>query len=366
MDVVVVGAGIAGLSAAYTISRAGHTVTILDPDPTQAAATVAAGRLAPVVEATFGESDLTRLCLEANSQWKPWADDLKPYADDHWYQRSGMIMAARDHDDAAAISRLVDYKTSLGLDIKPLTSRKLRRLEPALSPKIHSGALAADDDMVDNRLLLKALLSASRSLGATLCGERVVKADANTVHTAGNVFQADAVILAPGAWLSTIELSNDVPTVDCRPVKGQILRLATTGSSVFPRHPIDGLDVYLVPRSSGELVIGATVEDVGFDDSVTAGAVHELLRRGRELVPGIDEMSLVETSVGFRPATGDHAPVIGPLGPDGPFIVTGLYRNGILLAPVIGDEALSWISGKDMSPIVRPFRPKGRSLNDHY
>lgn len=362
MKIIVVGAGAAGLAAAFTTSSAGHEVHVFDPTPDKAAAFVAAGRLAPVVEVEFGETAMTTLCLAANKRWDSWSEQLQPFApNDDWYQRSAMIVAARDNDDIASIRRLADYQSDLGLQVEALNARSIRKLEPALSPNVVGGLLVEQDHMVDNRILLSALRDACRHYGATFVAERVHSAGPRNVETDNGSFSADAVILAAGAWMSQIVLEPGLKPIAVHPVKGQILRLESSPTSIFPTHPIDGLDVYLVPRTSGELVVGASVEDLGFDDTITAGAVYELLKRGRELVPGIDEMKVAETSVGFRPATLDHTPVIGAIGPDGPFVAAGLYRNGILLAPTIGDEVLHWVQGSPVSKWVEPFTPHQNS-----
>jgi glycine oxidase len=148
-----------------------------------------------------------------------------------------------------------------------------------------------------------------------------------------------------------------MPSVAVRPVKGQIIRLRATSRSLAPTHVVRGSQVYLVPRPDGEVVVGATVEERGEDLTVTAGAVHELLRAAWELVPGIAEMELVETAAGLRPATPDNRPLIGPCS-EGPVVATGHYRNGILLAPITADAVVALLTGGDLIPEVEAFAPE--------
>jgi glycine oxidase len=160
-------------------------------------------------------------------------------------------------------------------------------------------------------------------------------------------------------------------TPPVRPVKGQILRLRvpdtyTSFLSRTVRGLVKGASVYLVPRLSGELVIGATVEELGYDTQVTAGGVYELLRDAREVIPGVTELPLTETRAALRPGTPDNAPLLGPTAVAGLLMATGHYRNGILLAPVTADAVTEMLLTGEVPPVAVPFSPhRFRQGGDH-
>jgi glycine oxidase len=228
-----------------------------------------------------------------------------------------------------------------------LTSQECRAFEPVLAPEIRCGLLAASDHSVDNRRLATALLAIIDPTSTELVADRVtsITVDRNRATgvalAAGGSITADVVVLAAGPWSGSIPgLPPDaVPPV--RPVKGEILRLRAHSPVPLPEPTIRGLvngrEIYLIPRKDGEVVVGATVEDAGFDTDVRAGAVRELLRDARAVVPVIDEYELVESMAALRPRAPDNAPIIGTTSVDGMIVATGHYRNGILLAPVTAD-----------------------------
>ncbi|MBK5223259.1 MAG: glycine oxidase ThiO [Acidimicrobiia bacterium] len=340
MRVAVVGAGVIGLSIAWRCAQRGMTVTVHDPEPTRAAAHVAAGMLAPVTELHYGEEALLALNLESARRWPSFAAELAEASGvDPGYLRCGTLTVARDLDDIAAIDALRTYQDELGLEVERLTSRELRRREPALATGVRGGLFVADDHQVESRRLLRALRS-----GVTRSGGQLVSSAPRSTEE----LDADVVVVAAG-WCSP----DLVPGLPVRPVKGQILRVAVTPTAVLPTHVLRGLDVYLAPRH-GEVVIGATVEEVGPDTTVTAGAVADLLRAAWELVPGIAEAELVETAAGLRPGTPDNAPIIGAV--DHRVVVaTGHYRNGVLLAPVTADAVAELVDTGSVPHEVVPF-----------
>jgi glycine oxidase len=170
------------------------------------------------------------------------------------------------------------------------------------------------------------------------------------------------VVLAAGCWSGSIEglPPGVVPAV--RPVKGQTVRLRIPAAyAPFLHRNVRGLvkggHVYLVPREDGELVIGATVEEMGYDTQVTAGSVYELLRDARELVPAITELPLTETHAGLRPGTPDNAPLLGPTALPGLVLATGHYRNGVLLTPVTADAVAAYLADGALPDVAAPFTP---------
>jgi glycine oxidase len=359
MNVVVVGGGVIGLSIAWRAAGRGMAVTVVDPQLGGAASGVAAGMLAPVTEVHYGEEAMLALNLRSSHLYPDFVAELEEASGcTTGYRASGTLTVARDTDDMAAVDELVAYQRGLGLDVERLRSRELRQLEPGLAPGMRGGALVPGDHQVDPRRLVDALVEGCRRRGVSWRRERVTALRRHEVVLAGDERErTDAVVVAAGCWSGTIEgLAPDVVAV--RPVKGQILRLRGPAGQSLAGHNIRGLDAYLVPRSDGEVVVGATVEERGFDTTVTGGAVHDLLRAALELLPDVGELALVETSAGLRPGTPDNAPLIGLSGIDSVVLATGHYRNGILLAPVTADTVVELVATGQTPEAIAAFCPR--------
>lgn len=353
LRVAVAGAGIIGETVAWRLARRGAAVTVYDPDPTRATARVAAGMLAPVTEAEFGESDLLSANLASVAIWPTFVAELAAESGrECGHAVTGALSVAVDADELALIDRHAEFVIECGLGAQRLSGRDARRREPSLSPSTRGAWFVPGDHHVDPRLVLDALRSANDALGVEIVRGTVTAAAATQIQVrtdSGTTdVAADAVVVAAG-W-STGALI-DLPV---RPVKGQILRLRDTGRSVVPTHVVRGVEVYIVPRSSGEIVVGATSEDRGDDRSVTAGAVRYLLERANRLVPGLDEAELVEASAGLRPGTPDHAPILDTV--DGVFVAAGHHRNGVLLAPWTGDAVAAAVLDGAWPADAAPFR----------
>jgi glycine oxidase len=369
-DAVVVGAGLIGLAVAWRAAGRGLRVAVADPAPGSGASNAAAGMLAPVTEVHYGEEPLFRLGLESARRYPDFIAELEQAAGTSTgYTASGTLAIAFDQDDKAALTELSAYHRRLGFESIVLSGRECRNVEPLLSPAIGAGILITGDHQVDNRLLVAALLGAVGRAQVPLYRERVtelvVEGDRATGVRlgSGEVLAADQVVLAAGCWSNGLPglPSGIVPSV--RPVKGQILRLAVPAAQApfltrVVRGTVRGRSVYLVPRTHGELVIGATSEELGFDTQVTAGAVYELLRAARELVPGIAELPLVEMSAGLRPATADNAPLLGRTELPGLIVATGHYRNGVALTPVTADAIAELLATGALPEMARGFEPQ--------
>ena len=345
-DVIVVGGGIIGLSAAWQLHRDGAEVVVLDPAPGTGASHAAAGMLAPIHEAYWGESHILRLNLAASLAWPAFADALGTDAVD--YRRNGMLMAAYGADDKALLDSLGDLHEQEGLPVERLRSRECRAREPLLAPGVRGGVYSPLDHQVNPRRVVAELLS---RVPVVPVSATEVAANA-VVAEDGKAMACQQVVVAAGAW------TGRLLGVPIRPVKGQILRLS--GSEGTLRLPVRGVvrgsSVYAVPRSDGEIVVGATQEEQGFDTRVTAGGVYELLRDVLALLPGLSEVDLVETWAGLRPGAPDNAPIIGK-GEDGIVYATGHYRNGILTAPITA-AAVSALVQRQQPPVdLSPFNP---------
>jgi glycine oxidase len=336
-DVVVAGGGIIGAAIAWRLATEGAAVTLVDPAPGQGATHAAAGMLAPVTELHYGEERLLRLNLASARRYPQFVADLEASTGiDVGYTRSGTLVAAWDAADLAALRDLAVLHASLGLTSELLSARELRALEPAVTPGLPGGLYAADDHAVNPRSLHAALLAVAVSKGATVQREQVASiGDGDVTLADGDVVSAATVVVAAGARSGHI---GGVSITGLRPVKGQTLRLRSARPVLdhVLRGSVRGTPVYLVPRADGELVVGATSEEAGYDERPRAGAVYDLMRDAQLLLPAILEMELVEVSTGLRPATPDNTPVIAMVEPR-LVVATGHYRNGVLLAPITAD-----------------------------
>lgn len=302
---------------------------------------VAAGMLAPVAEADPGERALLELGRASAALWPAFAQELeeasgKPVG----YRESGILVAARDRDEAEALDREIALREGLGVRVERLLPSAARKLEPALAPTIRSAFLAPDDHTVDPRRLTAALAIAAARAGV----EYRVGQEVSAVHPGEGVeiegrqtVAATHVVVAGGAWSGDIP---GIPKVPVRPVKGQTIRLR--GEHLLER-PVRYEGGYLVPRGDGEVILGATMEEQGFDTALTAGGLYELLRDASELVPGVLELDVTETIAGLRPGTPDNAPLIGEH--EGVLFATGHHRNGILLTPVTAELVAGQLAG---------------------
>jgi glycine oxidase len=373
-DVVIAGGGVIGTAIAWRAAVAGLGVTLVDPERGDAASLVAAGMLAPVSEALFGEGALLRVNLLAMARFGSFAAELEE-ATGHQVglRREGTLAVAYDPGDYAALVRLTAFRRSAGLDAEELDSRACRKLESFLTPDVHGGVLFAGDWSVDNRRYAAALRAAAAAAGVRVVRDRVTEVLTRDGGAAGDRVAgvrladggdigSDRVVVAAGYWTSTIAGVPGPARAAVRPVKGQLLRLRhPDGMPPVITHSIRatvrGAEVYLVPRADGEVVVGATQEERGPDRTVTAGAVHDLLRDAMSVLPVTSELELAETCAGLRPGTPDNGPVVGEAGPDGLLLATGHYRNGILMSPVTADAIVARLTGQAAAPEWEPFAP---------
>ena len=360
-DVVVVGGGAVGLGVAWRCAAAGASVRVFDSSGGRGATWAAAGLLAPVTEVHYGEEPLLALNLESSNRYPSFVAELEDASGvSTGYRQCGTLMVALDADENRAFDELYRFQSSLGLEVQRLTGRETRAEEPGLAPKVRGGIFVQGDHQVDNRALLDALRAACERAGAEIVADtvkavEVARGRVEAVVTASEgAVACGTVVLAAGSWSGSVEgLPPDaVPQV--RPVKGQLLHLK--GEPLAHRN-LRGVDAYLVPRADGRLVVGATVEERGWDTTVTAGAVFELLRAAYELLPGTAELELTEAIAGLRPGSPDNAPLIGPASVEGLLLATGHYRNGVLLTPVTADAIAAMVTRDEVPSWAEPFRP---------
>jgi glycine oxidase len=274
-------------------------------------------------------------------------------------------VVALNRDDSESLRHSYEFQKGLGLDLDWLNAAEARRREPHLKPGIAAAVMSRNDHQVENRCLARALIAACRGAGIELrehCAvEEVVITGgrARGVETGRSRETADAVVLAAGAWSREVGGIPAAHMPPVRPIKGQMLSLQMDLAAPLLRHvvwlPNGG---YLVPRNDGRLIVGGTVEERGFDTSITAGGMLALIEGAWRAVPAIEELPIVETWVGFRPGSRDDAPMLGASGIDGLVTATGHHRNGILLTPVSAAVISVYVLTGQLPEMALPFDPQ--------
>ena len=358
MKVLIVGGGIIGCAAAYELARAGCRVTVFErATPGAEASSAAAGLLAPIDEST--ETSFARLAL---ASWRLYPDVVRDLQErtgiDVEYVTRGTIYPTSAAQKRRDVGQWADIQE---FGVEMLEGEGLHRLEPALSPKIRHAIFVKGDHWLNNQRLVLAYAQAAAAAGVELeTGRNVSRlvvegGRARAVVTEGERFDGDAVLLAAGAWSGEL-MAGLGATLRIEPRRGQMIALAHVPAVVT--HCVHG-EVYLVPRPSGELLIGATVERAGFQRVVTAEGIAGLLHSAIELVPAVRELPIARTWCGFRPWAPDSLPVLGPWpGVEGLFVATGHFRNGILLAPITARLMTEWITGGQPSLTMTDFLPE--------
>jgi glycine oxidase len=366
-DVVVVGGGLIGLATAWRLAVDGVRVTVCDPTPGEQTSNVAAGMLAPVTEVEFGEDDLLALNLASVDAWPGFATELEELTGQPaGLHQTGTLSVAYDVDDVAVLRRVADYQRRLGLEVEVLSGRDARRREPMLATGVSGGVWVPGDHSVDNRQAVATLLRAVELSGVQLIRQRVARViTSGTTATGvlldnGETVDAGQIVVAAGPWSSQLDGVPEELRAPVRPVKGEVLRLRVPEAyrpalQHTVRATARGFSVYLVPRPGGELVVGATTTELGYDTRVLAGGVFNLLRDARTVLPITDELELVEAIAGLRPATPDNAPILGPSGLDRLLWATGHYRNGVLLTPVTAQILADTVRTGTLPDLAKPF-----------
>ncbi len=330
----ILGAGIVGLACADELVRRGHDVTIVDPAPASGASYAAAGMLSPSAEVWHGEEALLALGLRSVELWPAaasrWGVDL---------HRTGTLLVGQDAGDLQQVERQVSLLAAHGRSVDLLGRRELRALEPRLSARAVGGALLPDDHSVDPRAVTSALL-----------GRLSAEQDSPRWDIADNR-QYDVTVIATGSRLPG-PFGHLV-----RGVRGEIVRARTDDPPERTvRGWVHGEPVYVVPRPGGEVVIGATSEEHDSPPVPTVGGVARLLHSARELVPGLDRAELVEVTARDRPGSPDNLPLVGPSGVDGVVLAAGLFRHGVLLAPLVAHLVADHVETGYVEPVLDPRR----------
>jgi glycine oxidase len=369
-DVAIVGGGIIGLAIAWRARQRGLSVLLLERRGIgEGASPVAAGMLAPVAEVEFGEAGrrVLDMGLRSAGMWPDFAAELQELTGvEVGFRRTGTLMVAGDGDERRELERQLAFRQSLGVRAIRLRPSEAREREPALAPTLRLALEAPDDHSVDPRLAVASLRRACELSGVQIFEQEPVSALA--VHRSGERVEgvrlaqgaacaAGQVVLATGAWSGVISGLPESAAVPVRPVKGQTLRLRDPSGPGLVRRAVRSQGVYLVPRDDGRFVLGATMEERGFELEATAGAAYELLRQAHLVVPGVSELFVEELCVGLRPGTPDNAPIIGGGAYDGLIWATGHYRNGILLTPLTAALVADVLTGEPAEPLLSMCEP---------
>jgi glycine oxidase len=367
-SVVVVGGGVMGCAAAYELSRRGVAVTVLERSvPGAEASSAAAGILGAQVEAHH-PGPLTELGLASRKLYPALVKALEQASGIAiGYRKCGVLKVAYDAPAAAHLASELSWQKKAKLSLARLTAPALVAREPALSSELGGGVWFEDDAVLEPRALLSALRIAAERAGARFRSgsfvKRVAVSDGRAAGVElddGSLVQGSHVVLAAGSWTSLLTGASDgSPRVV--PARGQIVELKTSvpllGSIVF------GPDCYLVPRADGRLLIGSTLEFVGFRREVTAGAVARLLTAAIRLVPALAEAELSSSWSSFRPYTADELPLLGPSQTPGLILMSGHYRNGILLAPISATIVADCVLGRKPPLDLAPFAPERHAMS---
>ncbi len=360
---VIIGAGAIGLAIAWRLAQAGCEVSLYDRrEAGRGASWASAGMLAAAAETEPGEERLLALNLESQRLWPDFARELEAASGVALgYRDEGTIEVALNRDDAERLRFTYEFQKGLGLDLRWLSGAEARDLEPHLRPGIAGAVFSPTDHQVENRLLVQALLEGVRRAGARLyegCAVRevdIAEGSARGVVSDRGRESADVVILAAGAWSREIGGIPSAYLPAVRPIKGQMLALKMDPAAPLLRHVLWVPRGYLAPRLDGRLLVGATVEERGFDESLTAGGMLALIEGAWRALPAIEELPIAETWVGFRPGSRDDAPMLGPSGIDRLVIATGHFRNGILLCPLTAEAIAQFVLKGRLPEIAREF-----------
>ncbi len=361
-DVVIVGAGVMGCSIARRLAQRGRSVRVLERSiPGAEASSVAAGILAPLVEHEEA-GPMRALGVLSRELHAAWSEALRDETGlDVGFVRSGVMEVALDDASAA---RLESSLHARGERFERLDGRLARAREPAISEEVRIAIDLPDEAQVEPKVLLRALaLSAERAgarfssgvsvRGLRIRGERVVG-----VETDDGLVPCAHAIVAAGSWTSLVPGLSTAHARAVRPVRGQLLHVELRGP--ICRRIVFGDGAYVVPRRDGRVVCGATSEEAGFAKEVTLAGVLDVGARAVRLVPGLASARFAVPDVSFRPASSDGLPLVGPAGPEGLWLATGHFRNGVLLAPATAELVSAMVSGEACPlPIdPSPFDPR--------
>ncbi len=361
--IAVIGGGVIGLATGWRLAAAGQTVTVFERGAAgRGASWAAAGMLAAGSEVEPGENVLFALLKRSQDMWPGFADELRQASGiDPKLRTEGTLSIALTQDELGRLRQTHALQQKLGVNAVWLRREEALEREPYLNPRLAGALYVPGDHQVENRRVVEALRRAFAAAGGRLIedagdvGIKTAQGRVAGVTAAGVVYPADTVIAAAGAWTPDIEGLPPIARPPVRPVKGQMIALAMDSAAPILSHVLWTQKAYLVPRRDGRLLIGATTEERGFDATLTAGGMLSLLESAWRALPGVEELPIVESWVGFRPGSRDDAPILGRTPIEGLILATGHHRNGILLAPITADAISRLAMSGETDPSIAPF-----------
>lgn len=360
-DVTIVGGGVMGCAAAFELARRGIRALVLERSvPGAEASSAAAGMLGAQVESR-APGPFVDLCVASRERFSSWAARLRESSGiDVEHRVCGITSAAFDRAELDEMEEHAAWQREAGLRAIPLRASDVRGIEPEIAADVIGGISFPDDARVDPPRLLKALrISAERSGVEFRTGSvvRKVAGDAarcrGVVLESGETIESEHVVLAAGSW-STLVGGTALAADAIRPARGQIVELLLPVPA--QRGIVVGSRCYVSPRDDGRVLIGSTLEFVGFERGVTAGAVRDLLTAATRMLPRLEAADLGRAWSSFRPFTANEMPFIGPSSIERLWLATGHYRNGILLSPITAEIIGALIAGESPPIDPSPFR----------
>jgi glycine oxidase len=370
--VLVVGGGMIGVAVAFTLARRGFKVTLIERghvEPSRAldrgpeGSSAAAGVLGAQLEGLHGDGPLTRLCLESRARYPAWVEAIHARSGlDVELRPAGVLEVAFDASGLAALQRDAAWQAQAGLPVESLDAAGVHAIEPALCSEVVGGVRFPDDPRIDPPSLLAALRVAAERSSVVFRAEatvaRVLIRSGRAVGVAledGTSIAGDAVVIAAGSW-STLIGETSLASDAVRPARGQIVELKLPAPVL--RSVVESPRCYFSPRDDGRILVGSTVEFVGFRVGPTAAAVRDLLAAAIHLLPALGDATVNRAWSGFRPCSTDEHPLIGSVGIEGLVIATGHFRNGVLLAPITAEIVAALLTGETPPADLGPFNPR--------
>ncbi len=355
-DVIVIGGGVIGLAIARELrSDRSRSVLVVDRSGIgEGTSWAAAGMLSALSEADSGSSFLD-LCMAGQRMYRGFAEELVRETDiDCGCSTNGLLHLASPDDSPETLRDRYETQRRFSPNVEFLYPDELRLVEPRVTALVHGALFFPDDLQVTPRRLVRALHESCIRRGVEIrSGALVTEVSKGVVRIAAEELRAKTIIVASGVWTS--ELKGLDPPVPVRPRKGQILSLSTSGQPF--RCMIRWNNAYFVPRPDGDLVVGATSEDAGFDRSLTPAGIGTLLSKAQAISSHVGSFPIKEMWSGLRPGTPDGLPIIGRSRIPGVFYATGHYRNGILLAPITASIMAALVNERTPELPIEPYSP---------
>lgn len=361
--IIVIGAGIIGLSISFYLKKHNFDVTVIDKNKAGTEASyAAAGMLAAQSEFDFYE-DFMDFCIKSRDMYSDFCKDIENASGiDVEFRKCGMIRPALNEEQEKHLKNSYEWQKNKNFEVEFLSGDELRKLEPNLSEKILSGLHTKNDSQVNNKKLMEALIAANKKNGDKIIEncevkEYLIKGNKiNGVKTNNGTFNADIVINASGAWSSLI--SQDlIPNFEVKPIHGQMVSLQADkkilDKVIFAS--ILGKGGYIVPRKNNEIILGSTMDDIGFEKRITEEGISGILEKAYEIIPELKNLQIKEKWSGFRPYAADKLPIIGKTNVENLILATAHGRNGILLPPITAKAVEELVVNHNIIPEIKDF-----------